>query len=323
MKKLFTPIVLFFCVNVLAQNVGIGETAPTAMKLQVKAFDSAVALIQNGTTLGNNVKTGLFFKTGFNYSGSIATIGSGATFRMGLFTYGGSSPTSLIERISISDGGNVGIGKTFPLEKLDVNGDLRADTILPVAIRMTPNAGDGKVLTSDASGNATWQEKKINFSVKGDYTCGTCNGSAPYFSSMVRNAYVELPHLRDTIKKSGSYLVILTATGQGVDEYNALYDATDNRSDYEGYLRVCPPGSAGNLALIHKDIFYTKYSNPSNTTVTFEYHTDDGEKSAIVFLNAGDIIKTFGYVTQFIGPNAPVQVSGWGARAQVKFILLN
>ena len=218
---------------------------------------------------------------------------------------------------------NIGIGTTNPTVKLEVNGDFKATTLLPFAIKMTPNAGTGKVLTSDASGNGTWQENKINFYVKGDYTCGTCNGTAPYFNSMVRNAYVELIHLRDTIKKSGNYLVILTATGRGVDEYNTLYDATDNRSDYEGYLRIAQPGYPANVALLQKDIFYTKYSNPSNTTVTFEYHTDDGEKSAIVFLNAGDIIKTFGYVTQFIGPNAPAQVNGWSARAQVKLILLN
>ena len=174
MKKLLTGIALLFSATGFAQNVGVGETNPTEMKLQVKTSDSAVAMLQNSTTSGTNVKTGLFFKTGGNYSGSIATIGSGATFRMGLFTYGDPSPSGLIERISISDGGNVGIGKTIPLKKLDVNGDLRADTILPTAIRMTPNAGEGKVLTSDAAGNATWQAKAANGSV-GYGSWGDCS----------------------------------------------------------------------------------------------------------------------------------------------------
>jgi hypothetical protein len=183
MKQLLTLVAVLFSATTFAQNVGIGETTPTAMKLQVKAPDSAVALIQNATTSGINVKTGLFFKTGNNYSGSIATIGSGATFRMGLFTYGGANPSDLIERVSISDGGNVGIGKTIPLKKLDVNGDLRADTILPTAIRMAPNAGDGKVLTSDAVGNATWQSigskagykycKQITTTIPGTFTVPT------------------------------------------------------------------------------------------------------------------------------------------------------
>lgn len=53
---------------------------------------------------------------------------------------------------------NVGIGTTTPTEKLHVAGNIRLDTIKPNRIKLTPNAGEGKVLTSDASGNASWQE---------------------------------------------------------------------------------------------------------------------------------------------------------------------
>jgi hypothetical protein len=196
MKKFVTILAVLFSGAAFSQNVGIGETTPTAMKLQVKAADSAVVLIQNSTVLGSNIKTGLFFKTGSFYSGNISTIGSGATFRMGLFTYGGATPSALIERISIADGGNVGIGKTFPQKKLDVAGDLKADTILPNAIRMAPNAGEGKVLTSDAVGNATWKNtaygnnERFQFNIKRPapsnnsgtfstlYSFGTTSGSS-------------------------------------------------------------------------------------------------------------------------------------------------
>jgi hypothetical protein len=147
MKKIMTLLSVLFSATTFAQNVGIGETAPTAMKLQVKAADSAVALIQNSTALGSNIKTGLFFKTGNFYSGSLATVGSGATFRMGLFTYGGANPSDLVERISILDGGNVGIGTTTPSAKLEIAGTLKiADG----------TQGNGKVLTSDAAGNSSW-----------------------------------------------------------------------------------------------------------------------------------------------------------------------
>jgi hypothetical protein len=147
MKKLMTLLSVLFSATTFAQNIGIGETAPTAMKLQVKAADSAVALIQNSTALGSNIKTGLFFKTGNFYSGSIATVGSGATFRMGLFTYGGSNPSDLVERISILDGGNVGIGTTNPSAKLEVAGSFKITD---------GSQGMNKVLTSDGFGNATW-----------------------------------------------------------------------------------------------------------------------------------------------------------------------
>ena len=48
----------------------------------------------------------------------------------------------------------VGIGNTAPVEKLQVAGNIKADTVKPNALRLTPNAGNGKVLTSDAAGNA-------------------------------------------------------------------------------------------------------------------------------------------------------------------------
>ena len=103
-----------------AQNVGIGETAPTASRLQVKSADSAVMLLHNSSTTGNNIKTGLFFKTGNAYSGSIATIGLSNTHRMGFFTYGGSAASGLLERLTILDGGNTGIGIIAPSSKLHV-----------------------------------------------------------------------------------------------------------------------------------------------------------------------------------------------------------
>lgn len=52
---------------------------------------------------------------------------------------------------------NVGIGTTSPSEKLHVAGNIKADTLKPNAIKLVPNAGAGKILTSDAGGNASWQ----------------------------------------------------------------------------------------------------------------------------------------------------------------------
>lgn len=58
-------------------------------------------------------------------------------------------------------GGNVGIGTDNPSAKLEVIGSIKTDNF-----RMTTGAGTGKVLTSDANGNGSWQNpSNVAFSV--------------------------------------------------------------------------------------------------------------------------------------------------------------
>ncbi|MEP6794492.1 MAG: FG-GAP repeat protein [Saprospiraceae bacterium] len=53
---------------------------------------------------------------------------------------------------------NVGIGTSTPLEKLHVDGNVLMDTAKLNAILFAPNAGTGKILTSDDAGNANWED---------------------------------------------------------------------------------------------------------------------------------------------------------------------
>ena len=69
---------------------------------------------------------------------------------------------------------NVGVGLPNPLEKLHVAGNIKGDTLKPNAIRLTPNAGLGKILTSDAAGNGIWQTGSTPGSV-GFGTWGDCS----------------------------------------------------------------------------------------------------------------------------------------------------
>ncbi|HMJ47761.1 MAG TPA: hypothetical protein VK498_10535 [Ferruginibacter sp.] len=52
---------------------------------------------------------------------------------------------------------NVGIGTVNPVEKLQVIGNIKADTVKLNVLQLPVNAGSKKVLTSDANGNAGWQ----------------------------------------------------------------------------------------------------------------------------------------------------------------------
>ncbi|MES2812019.1 MAG: hypothetical protein V4670_06075 [Bacteroidota bacterium] len=60
-------------------------------------------------------------------------------------------------------GGNVGIGTLTPAEKLDVNGKTKTTNL-----QVTTGAGAGKVLTSDATGNATWQAPANSWTTTGN-----------------------------------------------------------------------------------------------------------------------------------------------------------
>jgi hypothetical protein len=149
MKKICTTLLLFIICHICAaQNVGVGTSTPTEAKLEIVGTDSAILLLQN-SNIGGNIKTGLYFKNGLSYSGALLATGSttNQTFRLGLHTYGSASPTSLIERITILDGGNVGIGNTNPTALLDVNGQIKIAGGSP---------GVGKYLQSDATGLASW-----------------------------------------------------------------------------------------------------------------------------------------------------------------------
>ena len=74
---------------------------------------------------------------------------------------------------------NVGIGTASPTEKLHIAGNMKADTVKPGAIKLTPNAGAGKILTSDANGNASWQASAAA-SAEGAGSWGDCSMNGIY-----------------------------------------------------------------------------------------------------------------------------------------------
>jgi hypothetical protein len=106
---------------------------------------------------------------------------------------------------------NVGIGTASPVEKLHVAGNIKADTAKPNVLKITPNAGAGKILTSDANGNASWQTKtaaegNIGFGVWGD--CAT-NGNISEYNPVV-DATPNGPGINFgwSVSVSGNYAIV-------------------------------------------------------------------------------------------------------------------
>lgn len=129
--------------RVTSGNVGIGITNP-------------VALLSLGGSVGN-AKLALWEGES---GGGVGRMGFGvASGQFRMYLPGSDNRFSFLsneagtnELMTVLGTGNVGIGTATPAEKLDVSGNVKATGLI-----LPTGAAAGKVLTSDANGNATWQ----------------------------------------------------------------------------------------------------------------------------------------------------------------------
>ena len=115
----------------------------------------------------------------------------------------------------ISEAQNIGIGTNAPSEKLHVVGNIKADVAVVNSIKITPNAGAGKILSSDAAGNATWQVgvTKISSAWMGPSDAPSRDSSID--GTLTKVYYVAAPELTATMIASASITVYFRAGSIG------------------------------------------------------------------------------------------------------------
>ena len=109
---------------------------------------------------------------------------------------------------------NIGLGTLSPTEKLDVNGNIKADSVKVNVLKMSPNAGIGKILSSDAIGNAAWQSP--SGIVKAYNGLSQSNDTINLGGRLYRLSEIKLAQNELSIKDIGSTLAqVATSTPAG------------------------------------------------------------------------------------------------------------
>jgi hypothetical protein len=208
-----------------------------------KAQSGYAATADNGTTTTGFAWMGIN-NSAFNFpatynigaANDVTYIGSGQDMHIAnanqtksiILSTGKSTTPFFNERMRITSAGNVGIGTASPTATLEVNGTTRlggATTIAGAAtftstVAITTGAAAGKVLTSDASGNATWQNTGGSIATMSATGNATATASYIIFTGSTSGQTITIPSAATlgagrelTIKNVASVSVSIASAG--------------------------------------------------------------------------------------------------------------
>ncbi|WP_299368157.1 hypothetical protein [Winogradskyella sp.] len=197
-------------------KVGIGlsdlSSSDSELQLNSTAISTAVKVEKDPTLLDkfNVIELNGLSSDGTTTARAIFGLKAQAT---GADSYAYMSAKNTTVDLAINQAGNVGVGVTNPTARLHVNGDIRI---------IDGTQGADKVLTSDASGLASWQELPNYLSL---WTNDTANG------------YVNLTNYTDGVTpRSGNGVVVFTDTGRvGIGTTNPVHNFVVSSNGANGF----------------------------------------------------------------------------------------
>lgn len=165
MKKLLNTAMFLLCsIWSLSQNVGIGTSSPE-YKLDVVGsirstsngyFEGSLGVgtvspgyklqVNNGNIALYNTTDAKTWYFGYTSASNYFYLSEGGTSRM-----------------VVTNGGDVGIGTSSPLEKLDVNGNLNVRSSANVEANLTVNGGKGIMRNAQTTGQLKYYTREVAF----------------------------------------------------------------------------------------------------------------------------------------------------------------
>lgn len=247
-------------------NVGIGTgTAIPATLLTVRSNNYGIT--QEDATGTSQI--------GFYTDSSSAWIQTHTNTDLSFATKNSLAPQMTLQKVT----GNFGVGTVTPSEKLEVAGKTKTTNL-----QVTTGAGAGKILTSDAAGNATWQTPTASTgTVNQSYTASAYN-----LSTTTQNVLIDFPTTNVTAPLAGTYLITYY-----LDAYNTFTLSCFNGcSDPIVYFtNAYVYNKTNNIRYQGQRVDFSLQDHTSTTSVSVVSHSLPAHQisgSIVMYLDAND-----------------------------------